>query len=336
MHAVGIIVHHILFNSTEFLLHAEPLSASHQDTNLQHANPGSTQSFSGRPQTANLQTFPSQYQVQNEAPGGEESMFAQPLTSHNRAAAEAHPREAAYEESNEPFDGQSRDSQAFASQPRLSSEAPAASDSEYAGSHVSGQQTVDNEEVVSRHQVNDAAPANQQNVYSDPRTSDRHPPDARHSQHQASADGEGPLPGRDQAPADQTFALEHQVTNEAPDNEVSMMGQPLTADGQTSGTHSSAQHHMSTEQVVGDESGQAQPLSSDYHSTDSQHRQYADAHQGEEGEAGVSSESAPGQQAGSEGPQGGSHQSEGRSPRAEEPHQSLTGNNGPRLDCHAQ
>ena len=268
-----------------------------RDFQQQHSSEPDHPSSCDSPQTADAQTLPSHHQVHNEEPGGQESMFAQPLTSdENQMATATQQRQSSHEQ---PLD---HSPQAFASQHQVNNEAPA--ELKHTQPLTSGQQASGSQDFVSQHQMNNALPASQQATYSEPLTSDRHPSHAQQPEHQAYAGGGNeslpsirqPLSSAGQTSGNQQFALQHSMTNEAPADAKSMYAQPLTSDQQYAGQQQQ-QHERQPEQ-----------------------HQHGDSEQVQTQEALSRRQAVPAQQDDGQAP-------EARSQQAQEPHQSLTGNN---------
>ena len=117
---------------------------------------------SGRPQTDDAQTLASHHSVQNEAPGEQESMFAEPLT---RDRQTHHDRQAA--------------------------DSPAASNDQPQTHHA--------QTFALQHQVNNEAPGSQNSMFEEPLASDS-------QQHQQEA-----VPAGQQAPADRLHTRDVQT-----------------------------------------------------------------------------------------------------------------------------
>lgn len=275
-------------------------SADRQDPDFQqqHASEPDLSSSFGSPQTADAQTFPLHHQLHNEAPGSQESMFARPLTSdENQTAAATQQRQSSHEQSHD------NSPQAFASQHQVNNEAPA--ELRHAEPLTSGRQASGSQDFVSQHQMSNASPGSQQAMYSEPLTSVRHPSHAPQLEHQGSA-GEGneslpgvrqPLTSAGQTSGDQDFALQHSMNNQAPAAETSMYAQPLTSDQQYAGAQQQQQHEQQPEQQ---QHGDSEPIQvPEAHGR----RQPVPVQRDDGGVTGA------------------------RSQQAEEPHQSLTGNN---------
>ena len=256
--------------------------------------------------SADAHTFPLHHQVHNEAPGGQESMFARPLTSDETQTAAATQQHQSYHE-------QSHDNspQAFALQHQVSNDAPA--ELEPAEPLTFSRQASGSQDFVSQHQMNNASPASQQAMYSESLTSDRHPSHAQQPEHQASA-GEGndllpsmrqPLTSAGQTSGEQDFALQHSMNNQAPPAETTMYARPLTSDQQHAGAQQQQQQQQHRQQEQQHQNEQQQH-------GDSEPTQVPEAHGGRQ--------PVPVQQDDGQVP-------EARSRQAEEPHQSLTGNN---------
>jgi len=266
-----------------------------RDFQQQHSSEQDHPSSSKSPQTADAQTFPLHHQVHNEAPGGPESMFAQPLTSdENQTAAATQQRQSSLE--------QSHDNSPQASQHQVNNEAPVeplTSDGQAFGS----------QDFVSQHQMHNASPASQQAMYSEPLTSDRHPSHAQQPEHQVSAGGGNeslstmrqPLTSAGQTSGEQDFALQHSMTNEAPAAETSMYAEPHTSDQQYAGAQQQQQQQHQHEQHP-------------------EQKQHGDLEQDLAQEAHGRSQAVSVQQDDGRVPEASSQQ-------AEEPYQSLTGNN---------
>ncbi len=273
-----------------------------RDFQQQPASESDHPSSSESPHTADAHTFPLHHQVHSEAPDGQESTFAQPLTSDEYQLAAA-------TQQHQSSLGQSHDNtpQAFASQHQVNNEAPA--ELEHAEPLTSGRQAFGSQDFVSQHRMNNASPASQQAMYSEPLTSDRHPSHAQQPEHQASA-GEGneslpstrqPLSPAGQTSGEQDFALQHSVTNEAPAAETSMYAQRHTSDQQYAGARQQQQQQHQHEQHP-------------------EQKQHGDLEQDLAQEVHGRSQAVSVQQDDGRVPEASSQQ-------AEEPHQSLTGNN---------
>ena len=269
-----------------------------QQSSSEPDHPSSSES----PQTADTQTFPLHHQVHNEAPGGQESMFARPLTSdENQPAAATQQHQSSLEQSHD------NSHQAFASQHQVNNEAPA--ELEHAQPLTSGRQASGSQDFVSQHQMNNASPASQQAMYSEPLTSDRHPSHAQQPEHQASTGGGNeslpsvrqPLSPAGQTSGDQEFALQYSMTNKAPAVETSMYAQPLTSDQQHAGAQQQQQQQQEQQQQY-------------------ERQQHGDSEPIQAQEAHGRRQPVPVQQDDGRVP-------EARSQQTEEPHQSLTGNN---------
>ncbi len=95
------------------------------------------------------------------------------------------------------------------------------------GSSSGRPRTNDAQTFASQHSVQNKAPSEQASMFAEPLTTDRQ----THHDRQA-ADGEEASNDQSQTHHAQTFALQHQVNNEAPGNQNSMFAEPLASDSQ--------------------------------------------------------------------------------------------------------
>ena len=257
-------------------------SGSQVAPNLHTASAADLQSTDGHTDSAT--TFPDDHQVSNTAPGGEESMLAEPLTS-DRQQSTLQRRTPATPSADQPVveDPHSHGAQEFASHHHVRNAAPSSSESLFAAPLTSdshdarsfehGRQQVaqgsDSTPVVSEsdaasqdfasqhHVSNQTPPA--EHAYAQPLTSDQQ----RHDSEQAEAGS-----------STQDFASQHHVRNAAPAEDHAYT-QPLTSDqqrhqlddseqpGPDASTQDFASQHAVQNSAPGDERSYAQPLTSD-------------------------------------------------------------------------
>ena len=132
----------------------EEENALKSDVGQQQAASGEGQaarhgSSSGRPQTDDAQTFASQHSMQNEAPGEQESMFAEPLT---RDRQTHHDRQAVDSPTASNDQPQTHHAQTFALQHQVNNEAPGSQNSMFEEPLAS----------ISQQHQQEAVPAGQQ------------------------------------------------------------------------------------------------------------------------------------------------------------------------------